>query len=110
MNEIRVREAPAWDVHWLTWLLTIGLDTAIFGGNLGALAGYLLLLLLAVPFFVAVTLIQRVAVGDTWTAAVAKALALLVLVAIPTPVASVLGAAGSVLAALSRRGDRPGSN
>lgn len=104
MNQAPLPTRPSWDVHWLVWLVTIGLDTAIFGGNLGAMAGYVIYVLVALPFLLAVTAIQRFVVGDGWGASVAKAFVLLVLIGIPTPVASVLGAAGSVAAALSRRG------
>lgn len=105
MDEPIARRAPVWEVHWLVWLVTIGLDTLIFGGNLGALVGYLILLAVALPFFLAVLFLQRFVVHDGWGAAAGKALVLLLLVAIPTPVASLLGAAGSVAAALGRRGE-----
>ena len=107
MTQTPLAPKSSWHVHWLVWLLTIGLDTVIFGGNLGALAGYLIFAVVALPFVLAVTAVQRFVGGDRWAAAIAKALVLLLLIGIPTPVASVLGALGSVAAALSRRGTGP---
>lgn len=107
--ERATREPAPWSFHPLSALLLASTDVVAGGGDVAAAAtgglGYLLVLLVASGGAVAIAAIELVSERRIGRALALMALAW-VLIAIPTPVAGLVGAGASLGARLLRRGGR----
>jgi hypothetical protein len=83
-------------LHPLTALGMIVVDMMLFAPDATG-AGWLISCIVAAVLVIPCLLLQRFAYGDSWWAAVAKAMMVGILTAIPTPLPSAITALGGVM-------------